>query len=57
MADRSHDDAAERLGLRYFLVSFTDLLGVQRAKLVPASAIGGMARAGRRSRASRPGST
>ena len=40
------DDAAERLGLRYFLVSFTDLLGVQRAKLVPRSAIAGMARTG-----------
>ena len=38
--------AAERLGIRYFLISFTDLLGVQRAKLVPRSAIGGMAKAG-----------
>src|SRR5882757_617947 len=40
------DDVAERLGLRYFLVSFTDLLGVQRAKLVPRSAIADMARTG-----------
>ena len=28
---------AEQRGIRYFLISFTDLLGVQRAKLVPAS--------------------
>jgi glutamine synthetase type III len=37
--------AAER-GIKYFLVSFTDLLGVQRAKLVPRSAIGDMAKTG-----------
>jgi glutamine synthetase len=37
--------ATER-GLKYFLISFTDLMGVQRAKLVPASSIGGMAGAG-----------
>lgn len=37
--------AAER-GIEYFLISFTDLFGVQRAKLVPASAIGGMQKAG-----------
>jgi glutamine synthetase len=37
--------AAER-GIKYFLVSFTDLMGVQRAKLVPRSAIGDMAKAG-----------
>jgi len=37
---------AKERGLKYFLISFTDLMGVQRAKLVPASAIGGMARAG-----------
>ena len=30
---------AEQKGIRYFLVSFTDLRGVQRAKLVPAAAI------------------
>jgi glutamine synthetase len=35
-------DAAADLGLRYFLISFTDLCGFQRAKLVPASAIAGM---------------
>ena len=37
---------AEALGIKYFLVSFTDLMGVQRAKLVPRSAIMGMARTG-----------
>jgi glutamine synthetase type III len=37
--------AAER-GIKYFLVSFTDLMGVQRAKLVPRSAIGDMAKTG-----------
>src|SRR5579883_3060694 len=37
--------AAER-GIKYFLISFTDLFGAQRAKLVPASAIGDMQRAG-----------
>ena len=30
---------AEQKGIRYFLVSFTDLRGVQRAKLVPAASI------------------
>jgi glutamine synthetase type III len=30
---------AEQKGVRYFMVSFTDLCGVQRAKLVPAAAI------------------
>lgn len=30
---------AEQKGIRYFLVSFADLRGVQRAKLVPAAAI------------------
>lgn len=33
--------AAER-GIKYFLISYTDLFGSQRAKLVPASAIAGM---------------
>ncbi len=37
--------AAER-GIRYFLISFTDLFGAQRAKLVPAAAIAGMQRNG-----------
>jgi len=33
---------AERNGIRFFLFNFTDLFGVQRAKLVPASAVGAM---------------
>ena len=33
-------------GIKYFLISYTDLFGAQRAKLVPASAIGAMARNG-----------
>ncbi len=37
---------AREKGIDYFLVSFVDLFGVMRAKLVPASAIGGMARDG-----------
>ncbi len=39
-------DAAADLGLKYFLISFTDLFGFQRAKLVPAAAIAGMQRNG-----------
>ena len=38
--------AASERGIRYFLISYTDLFGVQRAKLVPAAAIGGMQKAG-----------
>ncbi len=37
---------AQDKGIRYFLVSYTDLFGVQRAKLVPAGAIGDMVRTG-----------
>jgi glutamate---methylamine ligase len=37
--------AADR-GIKYFLVSFTDLFGAQRAKLVPAQAIDGMVKSG-----------
>jgi len=33
---------AKARGIEYFLISFTDLFGVMRAKLVPASAIAGM---------------
>ncbi|MDX2023367.1 MAG: type III glutamate--ammonia ligase [Deltaproteobacteria bacterium] len=36
-------DIAQDRGIRYFMLSFTDLLGVQRAKLVPASHINKMA--------------
>ena len=37
---------AEARGIEYFLISFTDLFGVMRAKLVPASAIKDMAKDG-----------
>jgi glutamine synthetase len=39
-------DAAAELGLKYFLISFTDLFGFQRAKLVPTAAIAAMQRGG-----------
>ena len=38
--------AAKEKGIRYFLISFTDLMGTQRAKLVPAEAIGQMMKSG-----------
>jgi len=37
---------AKQLGVKYFLISFTDLFGVQRSKLVPAAAINEMAKIG-----------
>lgn len=37
---------AVELGLKYFMISYTDLFGSQRAKLVPASAIAGMQKNG-----------
>ena len=37
---------AEKNGVRYFMISFTDLFGAQRAKLVPAQAIDGMQKDG-----------
>ena len=37
---------AKEKGIRYFLISFTDLFGVVRSKLVPASAIAGMQKDG-----------
>lgn len=37
---------AKEKGIEYFLISFTDLFGVMRAKLVPAAAIAGMAKDG-----------
>ena len=33
---------AKNRGIKYFQISFLDLFGVMRAKLVPASAIGAM---------------
>jgi glutamate---methylamine ligase len=38
--------AAKDKGIKYFLISYTDLFGIQRAKLVPAAAIGDMVRTG-----------
>ncbi len=37
---------AERNGIRFFLFNFTDLFGVQRAKLVPTSAVAAMQESG-----------
>ena len=37
---------AKERGIRYFLISYTDLFGVQRAKLVPSAAIDKMAEEG-----------
>jgi glutamine synthetase len=37
---------AKKEGIRYFLISFVDLFGVLRAKLVPSAAINEMAAAG-----------
>ena len=37
---------AKERGIKYFLISFVDLFGVLRAKLVPARAIGGMQETG-----------
>jgi glutamine synthetase type III len=37
--DQLLSEFAARKGIRYFLISFTDLFGVQRSKLVPAAAI------------------
>jgi len=37
---------AKKQGIKYFLISFTDLFGAQRSKLVPAAAINDMARTG-----------
>ncbi|GLK78392.1 type III glutamate--ammonia ligase [Methylopila turkensis] len=39
-------EAARDRGIKYFLISYTDLFGAQRAKLVPAAAIGDMQKAG-----------
>ncbi|MBD2120939.1 type III glutamate--ammonia ligase [Trichocoleus sp. FACHB-262] len=39
-------EIARERGIRYFLISFTDLFGTQRAKLVPTAAIDAMATSG-----------
>lgn len=38
----SLSETARAKGVKYFLISFTDLFGIQRSKLVPAAAIDGM---------------
>ena len=43
---QSLGDVAKERGIRNFLISYTDLFGIQRAKLVPAAAIDRMARDG-----------
>jgi len=40
------EEVAKKKGIRYFLISFTDLFGVVRSKLVPKSAISGMQKNG-----------
>jgi glutamine synthetase len=39
-------DVAKKKGIRYFLISFVDLFGTMRAKMVPASAMDDVAKAG-----------
>src|SRR5258708_20558424 len=39
-------DLAKQHDLKYFLISFVDLFGTMRAKLVPASAMDGVAKSG-----------
>src|SRR4051794_26367441 len=39
-------DVAKERGIKYFMISFTDLFGGQRAKLVPAQAIADMQKEG-----------
>ena len=49
---------AKERGIRFFLIPYTDLFGILRAKLVPASAIDGMMEDGAGFRpGSPPGST
>jgi glutamine synthetase len=40
------EKAAQDCGIKYFLIAYVDLFGTMRAKLVPATAIGEMQRAG-----------
>jgi glutamine synthetase type III len=46
MTKTALSELARDRGIRYFLISFTDLLGVQRSKLVPTAAIDRMASEG-----------
>jgi len=41
-AEKKLSQVAKQKGIRYFLISFSDLFGVARSKLVPATAIDGM---------------
>ena len=43
---QSLKEAADQQGIRFFLFNFTDLFGMQRAKLVPASAVADMQESG-----------
>jgi len=45
-ATKDLQSKAKALGIRYFLISYVDLFGALRAKLVPASAISGMQKNG-----------
>jgi glutamine synthetase len=45
-ADVSLAEIAKERGIRYFMISYTDLFGAQRAKLVPTPAIAGMQKDG-----------
>src|SRR6476620_3246501 len=42
----SWKEITKRHGIKYFLVAFVDLFGTMRAKIVPATAIDSVARAG-----------
>jgi len=46
MTQEQLSQIAQSRGIQYFLISFTDLFGVQRSKLVPAAAIDAMAKSG-----------
>lgn len=46
MAKANLAEIAKKKGIKYFQISFIDLFGVMRAKLVPASAIAGMQKDG-----------
>ena len=46
---------AKKTGIKYFMISYTDLFGVQRAKLVPTQAIADMQLEGAGLQVLRPG--
>ena len=47
-------DYAKQHGIKYFLISFVDLFGTMRAKIVPATAIDSVAKLSRGEAAERP---